>query len=451
MKSRQKGLTKIIDADQLIDCIVRATNAVVISHEKGATQRLFAAVKGYIENMDMRPTTSIDSKSEIKFPFRGSSYFIGTAGQRAFGRGDTVDRAHLSEAAFYQDLKRILDGIAEAAEFGRIDIETSPNGREQVYEMYEHAKAGKSSYTPIFIPWFIDTEYSADNLTEKEREGLSSSVQEMFLIPDKDFMLKLDEGEKRLVSMIERDWKKEGVILTPGMLKWRRAKIWDKGETFFQEYPEDDVSCFLQSGRSVFNSILTDPARRIPLDDFERWARERKMTKREQEIFRGKLLYAGLDPAEGTPTGDQHSFSVIDVDVEQSKGAVIFDITSNEPIDHFAEKVKKIMREFNIFLGIEKNGVGLAMCRKMRAIGVPFMEWETTATNRPVMITELEEAYRKEDLIETYTEAENQARDMEYNEKSRAEHKSGKHDDRVFSRAIAWQMIKRPRPGVTIL
>ena|GEM_PF-2045732 len=448
LKARQKGLSKIIDGDQLIDCIKKPINAVVISHEKGATQRLFAAVKGYIDNMQKKPTISIDSKSEIKFPWRGSSYFIGTAGQKAFGRGDTIARAHLSEAAFYPDLERILNGIAEAAEFGQIDIETTPNGREQFYDMWQKAKAGKSSYTPIFIPWFIDNEYSSESMTEEEKHGISATVQEMFAIPDKAFMLTLDEEEKRLIERVKNEW---GMTLTAGQLKWRRAKIWDKGQMFYQEYPEDDVSCFLQSGRSVFSQIICDPKRRIPLDDFESYAVKNKMTKREVELFKGKQLYGGIDAAEGTPTGDAHSFAVIDVDMKTGKGVVIFEITSNQPIDEFAERVKKICKEFKIWLGVEKNGVGLAMVKKLKSIEVLLREWETTGTNRPVMITDLEEAYRKGELIETYPAAEDELRDMEYGENNRADHKKGKHDDRVFARAIAMQMRKLPMPGVTYL
>jgi len=59
--------------------------------------------------------------------------------------------------------------------------------------------------------------------------------------------------------------------------------------------------------------------------------------------------------------------------------------------------------------------------------------------------------YRKEYLIESYDEAENEARDMIYTPGNRAEHQKGKHDDRVFARAIAWQMRMRPRPRVTLI
>lgn len=437
-------MSKLIDADQLLECIRKGSNAVVISHEIEATKRLFASVRGFIDNLEVKPEISIDSAREIKFPKKGSTYFIGTAGQKAFGRGDTVDRAHLSEAAFYDDLNRILDGIAEAAEFGQIDIETTPNGRDQIYDMVQKAKSGRSSYTFIFIPWFIDDEYSIDNFTADEIEGLSVTVREMIAIPNEKFMRDLTEEELRFKTRAELEWREEGVKITPGMLKWRRYKIWDKGEMFFQEYPEDDVSCFLQTGRTVFSQIVTRPERKIPLDDIETWG-----TEAERQALKTRRLFAGIDCAEGTLTGDAHVFAVIDI--QGNKGVVIFEMHSNEPINIFCEKVKRIFNQFNIQLGVEKNGVGVAHVQRLKDLGIPIFEWETTAANRPTMVTDLEEAYRKADLIETYAEAENELRDLEYSTNNRVDHKPGKHDDRVFARAIAWQIRKLPVPGLSFV
>lgn len=447
LKPRQKGLSKIIDADQLIECIRKPTNAVIISHEKTATQRLFKSVRSFLDLMppDAKPATSIDSKTEIQFPKRGSSYFIGTAGQKAFGRGDTVDRAHLSEAAFYENLERILGGIAEAAEYGQIDIETTANGRGEFYDLWQKAKAGQSSYTPIFIPWFIDQEYSSDNLTEEERQGLSVGVREMIAVPDAEFIAALNPEEKALVARVAEEWN---IILTAGQLKWRRYKIWDKGLLFFQEYPEDDVSCFLQSGRSVFSLITCDPTKKIDLDDFEGWCERHGWDDEQREAFMKHTLYGGVDCAEGTPTGDAHCFTVIDAPADSPRGTVIYELTSNDPIDVFDAKVDRICQRFSIMLGVEKNGVGVAHVNKFRELETTFEEWETTAANRPVMISDLEEAYRKDLLVETYREAENECRDMEYNKSNKPEAKSGKHDDRVMSRAIAWQMRNRPKAGI---
>lgn len=433
-----------MDADQLIDCIRKTTNAVVISHEAEATERLFSAVRYYIDNMEVQPLVSIDNKREIKFPKRGSSYFVGTAGQRAFGRGDTIDRAHLSEAAFYPDLEKILAGIAEAAEYGQIDIETTPNGREKFYDLWQKAKTGRSPYTNIFIPWFLNPEYDSTKMTEKERQGLSEGVQKLFAVPDDEFMAGIDPEEKRLVARIVKEY---GFLLTAGQLKWRRYKIWDKGIYFYQEYPEDDVSCFLQSGRSVFSKITTDKTKREDLENYSNWPEEKKTE------WASKFFYAGVDCAEGTKDGDRHCLAIIDAPGDQSQARVIYEYASNEPIDVFWFKILPILRSIRCSLGVEKNGVGVAHIEHLKHLPkkISFQEWETTGANRPTMISQLEEAYRKEELIESYDEAENEARDMIYTAANRAEHQKDKHDDRVFARAIAWQMRMRPRPRVTLL
>lgn len=389
--------------------------------------------------MTVKPSVSIDSKNEIKFPKTASSYFIGTAGQKAFGRGDTIDRAHLSEAAFYQDFEKIFAGIAEAAEYGQIDIETTPNGRNAFYDLWQRAKAGKSPYTCIFIPWFIDKEYSVDNMTQKEREGLSKAVQELFNIPEDQFIL--TEEEKKLVERVEVEYKFK---LTVGQLKWRRYKIWDKGALFFQEYPEDDVSCFLQSGRSVFSILKCDPSLKVPLDNFESWKDNEARTE-----FKRHMLYGAVDGAVGLEDGDRHVFSVISSPANSSTAVVVYEYASTEPINVFWSKIFPILNEFNINLAIEDNGVGIAHTRHAETLGVSFTPW-TTGTNRPAMISELEEAYRKGELIETYDEAENEARDMIYNSAGKAEAMKGKHDDRILSRSMAWQMRGMPSAGISL-
>ena len=420
LKARQEGLTKVVDADQLIDCIRKPTNAVVISHEKEAASRLFKAVKYYLSNLSTKPQIQTDNKHEIYFPKNNSSYYIGAAGQKSFGRGDTISRAHLSEAAFYKHLSPILSGVSEAAEFGQIDIESSPNGRgNEFHDLWGEAKDGKSPYTPIFIPWFFSKDYSVDTLTDDERNGLSVAVQEIFNIPEEQFVLTSEE--KELCFKVEKDY---GIKLSIGQLKWRRYKIWDKADLFFQEYPEDDISCFLQSGRPVFRNVI--------LKESERGYMEK-----------GKKYYAGLDGAEGIAGGDKHCFAVIDMNVNPAR--VIFEICSNDPIEFFLEKVKNIMLKYDIDLGVEKNGIGYAHCVKLRAMGIPFKEFTTsggTGGTRPMMITELEEAYRKVELIETYPEARGELLDMYYDDNNSATHRQGKHDDRVFARAIAWQRRK---------
>lgn len=393
---------------------------------------------------------SIDSQSEIKFPKINSYYYIGTAGQKAFGRGDTVDRAHLSEAAFYDDLERILSGLGEAAEYGTIDIETTTNGREHVFDVWQKAKLGRSPYTPIFIPWFMNAEYSANEMTEQEKNGLSSTVCAMLNATDEDIVADLQPDEKRLITRTAEEYN---IILTPGQIKWRRYKIWDKGDLFFQEYPEDDVSCFLQTGRSMFNHIITDISKKLPLDNDR--AMLELLGEEKMRAFAEVPLFAGVDGAEGIDGGDRHAFSVLYPDLQEGKMYVAYEYVSDEPIDVFWYKIKNVIMKpdgeprYRILVGIEKQGIGAAHIIKARELGIRHKEWNTSGTTRTPMLTELEEKYRKEELIETYPDAEDEARAIVYNKNNRPEHPSGKHDDRIFSRAVALQMSKIAMPRIT--
>lgn len=414
LKARQKGFSSYILADYLVDCCRRPTNAIVMSHEREATKRLFGKVRYYINNIigGVRPDIQYESKTEISFPKTNSYFFIGTAGQKAVGRGDTVHRVHCSEIAFWFEPETIMAGIKEAVPMsGKLVLESTANGRGTwFYEEWQKAKEGSSIYKPHFYPWFIDNEY---RMTDEQIEILAIAGK------TKDLILKeeLSEEEKDIIAKYN---------LTTEQIRWRRYKIWDLGEKFYQEYPENDIDCFLQSGRPVFTIVNMAARQPLPKD---------------------KLLYAGLDPAEGG--GDNHCFSIIDPSFNPPR--VIFELCNNRPYEEFDHAVANVIKGLpNLMLLVEKNGLGLAHCQLLKQLGIAFQEWETTSTTRPMMIAELEAAYRKNELQETYIEAKNELLDMIYDDKNRADHPSKGRSDRVISRAIALQAMKSPIPGIYI-
>lgn len=450
LKARQQGMTKYLLARRMPYFLTRPVNCLLLSNEKDATQRMMKSAKFFLQRMDVTIDFENDEAAMIRTRLP-SSYFIGTAGQRIAGRGDTLHFAHLSEAAFYQDLQNVVNAVQEACEFGDIDIESTPNGHNYFKELYELAKSGESSYNAIFIPWFMSEEYSIEFLTEEEVENMTPYMQRLYYMPDQEVWDTLTDQEKRLIDVAKREYE---IDFTAGMVKWRRYKIADKGQLFFQEYPEDDVSCFLRADRGVFMDITQDSTFQVPLEDLRSWSEVKDLHFEDAEDemirMRTKKLYAGIDPAEGTPDGDFHVFSVFDPKTIKGPGAFIYEYRSREPINVFAGKVKKILDNYNITLGIEKNGVGVAMCNKFNELDVIFEEWQTNGTNRPTMILELEEGYRKGEIIEGYPEAYKEAMAMVYTS-GRAEHPKNGHDDRIFSRAIALQMSKVPEYRITHL
>jgi hypothetical protein len=436
-------MSKYILARRMPYFLTKPVNCLLLSNERDATQRMMKSAKLFLEKMDVTIDFENDEASMIRTKLP-SSYFIGTAGQTIVGRGDTLHFAHLSEAAFYKDLKNVLNAVVEACEFGDIDIESTPNGHNDFKELYKKAKAGESSFNAIFIPWYMSDEYSIEFLIKEEVSEMTPYMQKLYFMSDEDVLQSLTDEEKKLIEAAKNEYD---VVLTPGMIKWRRYKIEDKGEMFFQEYPEDDESCFLRSDRGVFISVEHDENAKAPLDNLRSWkeVQDLHFEDAEEELikYRQKKLYAGLDPAKGTPDGDWHVFSVYDPTRYVGKGAFVFELRSRDPIDIFALRIKSLLSGYNIRLGVEGNGVGVAMVNKLNELEVIFDEWITTGTNRPVMISDLSESYRKKEILEGYKEAKEEAMAMIYN-KDRPEHPTNGHDDRVFSRAIALQMSKMP-------
>ncbi|HEG44666.1 MAG TPA: hypothetical protein ENH94_11530, partial [Phycisphaerales bacterium] len=136
-KARQLGISTYYLARFTALCMTRKNfRAVVISHEEGATKRLLRRAKFIIENL-RSPSDDIElvletdrlSQAEINFKETGSWFYIGTAGARAFARGDTLNAIHCSELAFWVDAEHLLSGlIGSMPDGGEIGIESTGKG-----------------------------------------------------------------------------------------------------------------------------------------------------------------------------------------------------------------------------------------------------------------------------------------------------------------------------------
>jgi hypothetical protein len=186
---------------------------------------------------EIRPEMGHKSAYEITFPELNSSIYIGSAQAMVFGRGDTINKAHLSEFAFYPDAERIINAVEEAVPLnGDIVIETSPNGENEFFGLWSKAREKKNSYKPLFFPWWSGQDYWLSKGSEYALEGDRG-----------DLDLSPDEIEL-----------KDRYNLTEEQLRWRRMKIADKGGLFYQEYPEDELNAFIVVGEPVFDSYILD-------------------------------------------------------------------------------------------------------------------------------------------------------------------------------------------------
>ena len=449
LKARKEGVSAKVIADWTADCINKNLgniNCVVISHQQEATRRLLKRARYYIDNSDVPITTQTLNANEISFPKTNSTFYIGTAGAKAFGRGDDVHRVHLSEWAYY-DEKFDVDGLLQAVpDSGEIIGETTANGiGNRFYKEWQRAKNGESKFYPLFIAWFDNPDYTIENtILEHDTD-----------ITPEELLYKQRYG------------------LTLGQIAWRREKIkeFPNLDTFKQEYPSNDREAFLHSGTPAFNTnALEAYVKREPTmgDLVEESGRvEFKPNPKgwwkiwEQPEF-ARSYFIGCDTAEGedkeeTGNPDFTEIEIVDSDLRQSaelKQRLTPDVTALE--------LAKAGKYFNTaHVGIERNGgSGLATLNKFKDIygdghiykteifdevsnkKTNKLGWITNQKTRPLLVTDLASAIADHSLTINSDSLLDECFSFIRNKDGKYEAQIGSHDDGVIAMGIAIQVRK---------
>lgn len=163
---------------------------------------------------------------------------VDTAQEVEAGRGFTYHTLHLSEVAFWPDIKKMI-ALLNAVPDGPDTLilkESTANGFNHFKDDWDAAVAGESAYIPIFSPWFEEATYQRRFLSEDERATFVEAVGSG----------PYGEDEPELVEL--------GV--SAEQLNWRRWCIVNKCqgdlEVFHQEYPSTPEEAFLSTGKRVF-------------------------------------------------------------------------------------------------------------------------------------------------------------------------------------------------------
>jgi len=373
-KARQEGVSSYFLGRYTVKCLgQRNTRAVVISHDKESTQRMLSRVHYYIKNIrGPPPVIKTESKNELSFPKTNSMFYIGTAGARKFGRGDTITHLHCSEAAYWDDPKKLTAGLFQAVpKGGEIAIESTGNGVGNWYhKLCTRAANGQSRFRLHFLSWTDFDEYTHD-LTPAEAERVLANLDPEF-----------DEIEL-------------AKVLTPGQLSWRREKLeefdYDQHD-FEQEYPMTLDECFQSSGHSIFH--------RVKFVKTDLWRKEGELSWLEGHPIRDHVYAFGVDVSAGVGRDN----SVIE-GFDIMTGDQVVEWVSNriEP-DHFATKIDALAREFNMaFIVVESNNHGILTLHELldsyeghliyrdpnRQDNLVNAGWRTTPRTKPIMIGSL--------------------------------------------------------------
>lgn len=230
LKSRQVGCSTLAEAELFRMCHTRAhRSSLVIAHDSDSSERIFNMSKLFYDELptSVRPPTRYSTKKLIHFAHNNSRMQVIAAG----GRGMTAQYLHISELAFIDDADAMMTALLQTAPDdpdSLIIAESTPNGiGNYFHNLWVNAVAGKNDWVPFFSPWHEDETY-------RSRPWFTESS-----LSPHDEKLMADHH----LSLEQMAW----------YVATRENKCNGDQDVMDQEYPSDPLTCFLASGRRVFD------------------------------------------------------------------------------------------------------------------------------------------------------------------------------------------------------
>lgn len=274
LKGRQQGISTYTAARFYWKSSLRkGVNVYILAHEQAASDKLFDIVDRYQTLNPLRPHVGASNAKELVFDKLDSRYMVATAGTKAGGRGGTVSLLHGSEVAFWANapdhFAASVQGVPLEDGTEIILESTSAGAGGEFYERWLDAEAGRGDYIPIFLPWWLSSEYR-----RKPPEGFELSSD-----ADDDMMSEVEYAETYGLDMEQMCWRRNKIIEL-------RSEI-----TFMREYPATPAEAWTAAaGMEPFISSLLAT----------------RCTKRKNIEGVGPLIL-GVDPASNG--GDRFSVS----------------------------------------------------------------------------------------------------------------------------------------------
>lgn len=464
LKARKEGISSLIGAMFLIDWLtIENVNCVMISHEDKATQRLFDRIKYFLDSMkntwpgELPYKLKFNSKHEMVNTVKNSKFYVGTAGARAFGRGDDIHNLHVSELAFWPEQERMMLGVSNSVTAnGRIIIETTANGMgDYFYKMAVKAREGSSTYRFHFIPWFEDP------------TNVMPVTYPMEYTPEEQKLMNDYRLSKEQIAW--RRWK-----INEGNGDWQDPATWD---TFNQENPATADEAFIVSGNPVWSpallkSYISRTQKPILTGDLQGFnpvsvePNEKGFLKIFKEPNEFHTYAIGVDVATGASSSGGEDRE------RDSSCAQVFDKTTYEQVavwygqtdpDRLGRQLDLLGRYYNdALIGVERNAVGITPLVVLRDLNYPNLYyreqmgmmsdkitnelgWVTTQQSKESLIADATLLFRDKRLQiydeQTLTEMLSFVRDSD----GHAHAAKSAHDDRVMALLIALRMLSKAR------
>jgi len=424
LKDRRIGVSTLLLAVFYDEVKTRkGVNAQVITHHPDASKEFREIIKRFWLYDEDRPLIQYDNAGTFSVKGQDSRIYIGTVESSGEGRARTIHLLLCTEVARWpeREAQELWSGFSQAAQRGLRIRESTPHGRGNFHHREWKKAREKRPESCLFFRWFDHDEYRADwparNLSNNDEDiyGNEVAVSEMY-----------------------------GLDLY--QLAWRREMIEELGKDgFTQEYPEDEETCFLVTGETVFEKAIL--LKLLRATEYIQPLEQREELTVWEYPTEGEYYVAFSDVGEGLPLGDRSATVVL----RWKTGRQVARLWGCLPPEEFAMKSAALCTMYNNALwGIEEAEHGKTVLYIVTAQS-PYANlyyrdknkpgWRTDRGSRPTMLDQLKRGIREGSIgvmdKDFVLECLSFVRTDAYPD---GEADAGAHDDLVMANAGVWRL-----------
>lgn len=405
IKARQLGISTVVRAYCFWEAYTNrdSVNCAVISNKERSAMNLLDIDRRFYVKLpkSLQRALSVDTKTQIQFQSTQTNLLAMTARADSQDRGYTLNTAHLSEYAFYDNADTYLASLLASINDGKVIIESTPNYFGDALHELIKASTYDSRWHVVFMPWSSFPTYRTDEL----------------VTPTPD--------ELELMDRYSLDIEQ---------ISWRRHKIAEmKSDVLFRrEYPLTIEECWTLDDKCYFTNSDLEHLTKIP-------CRHGKSVLAPYQ--HGMPYVIGVDPASGV--GQDYSVATVMSKMDYS---VVAKLSSNQMgINPFALGVIELSKQYGDALVLfENNNHGHAFREVLNANSFSkYKEWVTTSKSKIALFDQLR-TYIKDSIVTYLDELTlSELRMLQSSTNGTApKHPSGMHDDQVISFALAIEALK---------
>jgi hypothetical protein len=372
IKPRQPGFTTMEASKTFKVAVTQTITSLTLAHLDVTTQAIRRMTERFYDSWPHpfpKPLRALANDVITTYPGTGSECITATAGSENVGHGLTITRAHLSEVSRWRNADVVMQGVLQAVPLnGAVVVETTTNGQsgwvyEKTFETLDSANGrlfveGRNGWSVQFYPWWWAKDY---RLPLQEGETLDYSEEEAYLVDMHD--------------------------LTPEQIKWRRIKMLEEKEKFFESYPEDITTCFISlDGAAVFRNVRSTVSATCPFFDLDRESGE-AAARTYRKANPKKRFVIGADWARDN---DYSVFTVMDAETWE-----VVAIMRIRHLDWHLQRAR-LGTLHDVFQAdriiAESNSIGGVNISALMQSGLPVQPFNTNVKSKKMIIDYLAEA-----------------------------------------------------------